>query len=1067
MLHNMLKIANSLLMVVAAMSVIAFQNGRFLPFGVGQGYHSNSSTIAGVISQQAGAADTHVIVSLPAGPYTVGQAISIPITITTIPNTRSAQLGMSFNPAVLRCDSISEGTFYSTWVAGHNGSTIVFPTPRCNNTNGTISVGSVILLTNDPGGPNGTGVIFNFNFTILANGTSPLNLSSVIVSNDNTNNLQALPVTLDNAVLQVGPLASTQTSTATATGTATVTPTVTSTGASPKTSTPTLTPTLTAPLTAGCENADVNQDGAVNVMDLTSIGMHLGETGGPGWIRADVTRDGIVNTLDLVGVGMCWGQSVSPPSLNTATATATRTAPPPPAVTPTQTETATITLTPNPGATSTVTPTGTTTQTGTVTLTPTITVTGSGSTSTTTATLSTDAQVSIDPALKTAVVGQQFELSILITTTKPSRGVQIAISFDPAVLKCDSMTAGDFYSTWATNNGADSQLIPGPVINNTTGKISPTSIIVLGGDGGATGSGKLFTLKFTPKAAGTSTVELTNILISDDNITRAKALSVTSANGTVSVSADTGGSATATRTATVAPTRTATTTQAVVRTATRTPTTASGGGLGQLKTLTPVGYVAKPTVQTGAHIGFDPAVKLVATVGESFKIDLVIKNADKPVRGLSANVSFTPGIIECSAVDEGTFLSTWAGNNGGSAMLFPAPKIDNTAGTIKDGTDIMIGAQTGPDSAAGGATGSGTFLSLTCKSKAVGVANLTISNVLIAGDLLASQTYANSLGAVIETGQVFVGVTPTATAPGGSGSSGSTGSSSTQSSGGGALSTGGATQTPGGPTATPGGPTATPGIAGISNAVEIPVQAGPGNQAIGGLENFINTKAILQKDVLLRSQDGLFAVFLPGGAQALTADNYPLKSIIIDRLDKVPDGLDTKDLISSLYDISPNGATFDPNAKLIAAIDKATLPKGVSIDQLTIANYDPKNKKWIFLNTTLDKSGSSLSAPITHFSIYALKTRPFNWLWVALAAGLFLLLLALAVVLLLLRRRKAAAVVASGPILLLSHPLDITEMPDDSSEIMTPITGIEGDIPTVENAGSSEPGDQNSIEGEK
>jgi hypothetical protein len=51
---------------------------------------------------------------------------------------------------------------------------------------------------------------------------------------------------------------------------------------------------------------DVNQDGMVNVLDMSIAGQHWAETGTPGWIAADVNRDGIINTLDLILIGQHW-----------------------------------------------------------------------------------------------------------------------------------------------------------------------------------------------------------------------------------------------------------------------------------------------------------------------------------------------------------------------------------------------------------------------------------------------------------------------------------------------------------------------------------------------------------------------------------------------------------------------------------------------------------------------------------------------------------------------------------------------------------------------------------------
>jgi hypothetical protein len=46
-------------------------------------------------------------------------------------------------------------------------------------------------------------------------------------------------------------------------------------------------------------NADVNDDGHVNILDLILIIQHWGETGINGWIPADVNQDGVINFTDF------------------------------------------------------------------------------------------------------------------------------------------------------------------------------------------------------------------------------------------------------------------------------------------------------------------------------------------------------------------------------------------------------------------------------------------------------------------------------------------------------------------------------------------------------------------------------------------------------------------------------------------------------------------------------------------------------------------------------------------------------------------------------------------------
>jgi hypothetical protein len=48
---------------------------------------------------------------------------------------------------------------------------------------------------------------------------------------------------------------------------------------------------------------DVNGDGVTNVLDITLVGQHWGESGLNGWIREDVNEDGTINVLDIIMIG--------------------------------------------------------------------------------------------------------------------------------------------------------------------------------------------------------------------------------------------------------------------------------------------------------------------------------------------------------------------------------------------------------------------------------------------------------------------------------------------------------------------------------------------------------------------------------------------------------------------------------------------------------------------------------------------------------------------------------------------------------------------------------------------
>ena len=51
---------------------------------------------------------------------------------------------------------------------------------------------------------------------------------------------------------------------------------------------------------------DVNMDQNTNILDIITIGQHIGETGEPCWIPMDVNCDGVINVLDIILVAQHW-----------------------------------------------------------------------------------------------------------------------------------------------------------------------------------------------------------------------------------------------------------------------------------------------------------------------------------------------------------------------------------------------------------------------------------------------------------------------------------------------------------------------------------------------------------------------------------------------------------------------------------------------------------------------------------------------------------------------------------------------------------------------------------------
>ncbi len=55
---------------------------------------------------------------------------------------------------------------------------------------------------------------------------------------------------------------------------------------------------------------DVNEDGNVNIIDLTLVGQNINKIAGASSLRCDVNKDGFVNVLDIIIVSQHFGEKI-------------------------------------------------------------------------------------------------------------------------------------------------------------------------------------------------------------------------------------------------------------------------------------------------------------------------------------------------------------------------------------------------------------------------------------------------------------------------------------------------------------------------------------------------------------------------------------------------------------------------------------------------------------------------------------------------------------------------------------------------------------------------------------
>jgi len=126
--------------------------------------------------------------------------------------------------------------------------------------------------------------------------------------------------------------------------------------------------------------------------------------------------------------------------------------------------------------------------------------------------------------------------------------------------------------------------------------------------------------------------------------------------------------------------------------------------------------------------------------------------------------------------------------------------------------------------------------------------------------------------------------------------------------------------------------------------------------------------------VTIVSQDGAGALFLPSGMKPEDPSGAPLRNLTITRVqDSDVPGLPAPGFTFAgyAYEIEPSGATFDPYLTFSITIPESEW-NALQGRDLSIKWFNPSASAWESIPTTVDSNARTVSAKITHASVYAL-----------------------------------------------------------------------------------------------
>jgi hypothetical protein len=87
---------------------------------------------------------------------------------------------------------------------------------------------------------------------------------------------------------------------------------------------------------------------------------------------------------------------------------------------------------------------------------------------------------------------------------------------------------------------------------------------------------------------------------------------------------------------------------------------------------------------------------------------------------------------------------------------------------------------------------------------------------------------------------------------------------------------------------------------------------------------------------------------------------------------------DDANVIGLVYDLEPDGATFDPPISMTVKYNPALLPDGVSEENLVVAFWDKDTEEWVECPCTVDTGSNTITAEVSHFTAFTTlsSTRP-------------------------------------------------------------------------------------------
>ena len=146
----------------------------------------------------------------------------------------------------------------------------------------------------------------------------------------------------------------------------------------------------------------------------------------------------------------------------------------------------------------------------------------------------------------------------------------------------------------------------------------------------------------------------------------------------------------------------------------------------------------------------------------------------------------------------------------------------------------------------------------------------------------------------------------------------------------------------------------------------------PGFPAGGGagIPRIVPERGVFNQDVTVKSEDAKVQVAIKRGTIGLVNGN-PIAEISITKVANPPAPPAQFNIVGLVYDLGPEGATFNPPITIAFTYDLALMPSGVAEQDLVVATHDKAADKWTNLTSVVDPLTHIITAKANHFTAFA------------------------------------------------------------------------------------------------